>query len=125
MKIKTALFLFFFHTAFTIPFETSVNQALFALQELRTLMPERLWVQEFSLLVDQEGLEKQIQKAMQHPRLDTTLSPSFSLARSKDYLLRTTLSGETIRMLDRYQEFEQSPFWRTPNQMDRLHWLEK
>ncbi len=125
MKIKTALFLFFFHTAFTIPFETSVNQALTALQELRTLMPERLWVQEFSLLVDQEGLEKQIQKAMQHPRLDTTLSPSFSLARSKDYLLRTTLSGETIRMLDRYQEFEQSPFWRTPNQMDRLHWLEK
>jgi hypothetical protein len=46
------------------------------------------------------------------------------MAFSSDYFLQATLSGTNIRLLDRYQEFEESPFWRTPEMMRRLKALE-
>lgn len=102
-----------------------VQNSLEALQELRTLIPERLWVQEFSLLVDRTAFVKHVKAMMEHHRREDMMRSSFVLARSKDYLIRSTMSGENIRMLDRYQEFEQSPFWRAPDAMNRLHRLEQ
>ena len=96
-----------------------------ALQELRTLIPERLWVQEFSILLDREAFVAQIQSLIDHHRRNDMMRSSFALARSRDYLLPSTMAGENIRLLDHYQEFEQSPFWRTPNQLNRLRWLER
>ncbi len=101
-----------------------IAQQLDALQQLRSLIPERVWFQEFSILVDTEGFEDQAKKLMDHPRRDEAIEPSYAIAQSTGYFLFSTMSGESVRLLDRYQQFEQSPFWRTPEAMDRLKWLE-
>lgn len=102
----------------------TTDEALFSLQEIRNLIPERLWVQEFSLLVDRAGLDKQVQIMMDHKRREATIQSRYAIASSKDYFIRSTMSGDFIRLLDRYQEFEESPFWRTPDVIDTLNWLE-
>lgn len=78
------------------------NDALFSLQQLRTVVPERLWEQEFSILV----------------KTQTLALPS------RDYFLFSTMSGEPIRILDRYQEFEEGVFWDTPGLNDQLQEME-
>lgn len=43
---------------------------------------------------------------------------------SHGYFLRSTFSGENVRLLDRYQEFQTSPFWNNPDMLDDLNRLE-
>lgn len=78
------------------------NDALFSLQQLRTVIPERLWEQEFSILVK---------------------DPSLALP-SRDYFLFSTMSGEPIRILDSYEEFEEGVFWDTPRLRGQLQEME-
>lgn len=101
-----------------------ISEQLEALQQLRTLIPERVWFQEFSILVDRDGFEKQAKQLMEHKRRESTIQSRYAIAQSKDYFLYSTMSGENVRIMDLYQQFEESPFWNTPNMMDKLEWLE-
>lgn len=101
-----------------------VDLSLDALQQIRWLIPERLWLQEFSILIDQIAFRDQIEVLRNRRMREGTIQSRFALASSKDYFLESTMSGENIRIMDLYQEFEQSPFWRTPDMMERLYWLE-
>ena len=106
------------------PLTAVTDDALFALQQLRTEVPERLWLQEFSILVDRQAFTNHIKVLMNQRGREGTIQSRVALASSKDYFLHSTMSGENIRIMDRYQEFEQSPFWRTPEMMKTLYWLE-
>ena len=106
-------------------FPVLTNDALISLQALRTEMPERLWIQEFSILVDHKAFEEHLDILMNHQRREKTIQSRYAIARSKEYLLRATMSGENIRITDQYEEFIESPFWRTPYLMDQLHLLEE
>lgn len=93
---------------------SDTEKTLEALQQLRSLIPERIWCQEFSILIDEKAFDQPLKLLMDRFASKGAVQ-SFSLARSKYYFLRSTLSGENVRILDWYQEFEQSPFWRTPS----------
>lgn len=101
------------------------EDTLYSLQQLRTLMPERLWEQEFSISLDQKAFQQAALKLMEHQRREKTIQSRFAVAESRDYFIFSTMSGETIRISDRYQEFEEGVFWRTPDLNDRLDWLEQ
>ncbi|MDE3045429.1 MAG: filamentous hemagglutinin N-terminal domain-containing protein [Verrucomicrobiota bacterium] len=91
-----------------------VENSLDAQQQLRTLIPERLWDQEFAVLVDVCAFEKSTVLRQTHRRRDRTIPSFTSIGESEYYLLRSTTSGELIRMGDRYLEFLDSPYWKTP-----------
>jgi len=74
-----------------------------SLQQLRTLIPERVWEQDFSIRIH---------------RADCT-------PEEYDYLLRSTMFGENVRLLDHYQQFQTSPFWNNPPMLDAQEKLEK
>lgn len=120
--MKYLLVLLFFSKAFAL---SLTDDTLFALQQLETLIPERLWEQEFSIRIDEKAFQKAAQKWMDHPRKEKRIQFCFSIGDPKDYFLFSTMSGETIRIFDRYEEFEEGVFWRTPKMMDRLNWLEE
>lgn len=100
------------------------QNTLCALQELRTDMPERLWMQEFSILSDSNAYAAHLKTLMEHQRRDKTIQSSFAIADSNYYILRSTLSGEYIRLRDFWEEFVEGPFWRTPEMMSQLDWWE-
>jgi hemolysin activation/secretion protein len=88
------------------PNSTSPKSACYgweSLQQLRTLIPERVWEQDFVI---------QVQNKECSPDL-------------YGYFLRSTFAGENVRLLDRYQEFQTSPFWDTPPMLDGQKILEK
>ncbi len=100
-----------------------VEEGLEAMQQLATLMPERLWLQEFSILVKRSAFKEPLKALMRHRWKDKSIQPAIALGRSKEYFLRTTMAGNNIRITDLYQEFEQSPFWRNPRMMYKLRTL--
>lgn len=100
-----------------------VEEGLEAMQQLATLMPERLWLQEFSLLVNRSAFKEPLKALMRHRWKEKSIQPAIALGRSKEYFLRTTMAGNNIRITDFYQEFEQSPFWRNPRMMNKLRTL--
>src|SRR5258708_5612181 len=72
-----------------------------SLQQLRSLMPERLWKEEFRVLINRKAFMQ-----AWHQKKDCIAS-----GHSKGYLLHVTISGENICLLDKYSEFQWSPFW--------------
>jgi hypothetical protein len=94
-----------------------------SLQQLRSLIPERMWEQEFSVSVNRKAFEKAEDKWASSKKIDDMSCTT--TGSSRFYLLRSTFSGENIRLLDRYQEFQASPFWNNPNQIDELNSIEK
>ena len=92
-----------------------------SLQQLRTLIPERMWQEEFSVTVDKKAFQKAFEKWKRKTPLKSSCQ-RFSV--SKDYYVRSTFSGENIRILDRYQEFLATPFWDYPDAMLKLKELE-
>lgn len=103
--------------------QTLTNDCLNALQQLRTVIPERLWEQEFSILIDKPAFENAFMRMMEDQKREQRIRPEFVIAQSRDYFLFSTMSGETIRISDEYQEFEEGVFWRTPDVNDRLKWF--
>ncbi|MBX7066322.1 MAG: hypothetical protein K1X28_03740 [Parachlamydiales bacterium] len=99
------------------------EDTLYSLQQLRTVIPERLWEQEFSILIDYKAFQDAAMKMMEHQKREKTIQSRFAIAESRDYFLFSTMSGETIRISDEYQEFEEGVFWRTPDVNDQLEWL--
>lgn len=74
-----------------------------SLQQLRTLIPERMWEQDFSIQVQRKNCNLE----------------------RHDYFIRSTFAGENIRLLDSYQEFLASPFWNNLPMLERQKALEE
>ncbi|HSX25732.1 MAG TPA: filamentous hemagglutinin N-terminal domain-containing protein [Chlamydiales bacterium] len=99
-----------------------IESDLEALQQIRTLIPERLWVQEFAVYVNRKAFRKSLQAKMKHKWMD---EPRLSLAQSRFYYLKSTMSGEWARIDETYEEFEHGPFWKNPPMLDDLHAWER
>lgn len=108
---------------FALP-SSDLNQGLRALQQIRSLIPERFSEQEFDILVDVEGFQKPIDALCSHKFRETAIPSTCILGSSNNYLLRWTLSGEAVRILDSYQEFEYGPFWKYPTALEKLEDME-
>lgn len=103
-------------------FGTQLQENLKALQQIRSLVPERIWYEEFHILVDRSGFVKMLQEHRSHKRGG---SPIFGIACPHGYFTQTTFSGENVRILDLYQQFQFSPFWKTPRMREKLESLER
>jgi len=112
MLLPTALFFG------TIPSDLAIAQR--ALQQIRTLIPERLSVEEFSIIVDQKAFAEAL-GATSHPKREPAIPSGEEVGCSHFYLTRWTISGESVRILDFYQEFEYGPYWRYPTAIQRLY----
>jgi hypothetical protein len=88
----------------------NIDVGLTAVQQIRTLVPERLLDEEFAIWVDSSAFPKRTEGAK---GCETMLS-------SKYYLSYWTIAGEPIRLLDSYQQFEYGPFWFYPTAMQKL-----
>lgn len=110
--------------AFPVAF-AEIDRGLDAMQQLRTLMPERLWVQEFSILVKRKAFQDHLTKLMNRRWTDPSIKPSYVLAQADYYFLKSTMSGEFAQITDIYQEFEESPFWKNPLMVASLKQMEK
>ena len=105
-----------------LAFGTQLQENLKALQQIRSLIPERLWYEEFSILVDRSGFREALS---QHKSQKRGGSPVFGIACPQGYFTQTTFSGENIRILDLYQQVQFSPFWKTPHMREKLENLER
>ena len=95
-----------------------------SLQQLRSLIPERVWEQEFTVKVNRKAFRKAIDKWSSRNKRDEMGMSCTALGKNQGYFLKSTFSGENVRLLDRYQEFQTSPFWNNPPMMDDLRNLE-
>ncbi|MDE3055935.1 MAG: hypothetical protein KGI80_04495 [Verrucomicrobiota bacterium] len=91
-----------------------LHVALQSMQELRVLIPDRLSVQEFAIFPESSCQEKR----------ESEEAGSCWSSYSHFFYLRWTFSGDPIRILDRYLEFEYSAFWRTPGAEEHLRKME-
>lgn len=97
-----------------------LNVGLRALQQIRTLIPERLSDEEFSILVDWQAFQEPLDKLASHSSREPGNPSAKVLGDSHYYYSRWTISGEPIRILDFYQEFEYGPYWLYPTAMERM-----
>lgn len=98
---------------------SDLNLGLRALQQIRTLIPERLVDEEFSIIIDKQSFAEAY-RSMSYPMHAEETYPAKGICHSHFYYTRWTLSGEPIRMLDFYQEFEYGPYWLYPSATQRL-----
>lgn len=103
-------------------FGAQLQENLKALQQIRSLVPERIWYEEFSILVDRVGFRKILCDHKSHKRGG---GPVFGIACPQGYFIQSTFSGENVRILDLYQQFQFSPFWKTPPMRGKLESLER
>lgn len=101
-----------------------LQQGLRALQQIRSLIPERFVEEEFDIIVDKKGFEKPLSDLCCHKHREMNIASTCILGDSSSYLLRWTLSGESVRILDSYEEFEYGPFWKYPTALQRLEEME-
>ena len=88
-----------------------------ALQQIRSLIPERLSVEEFSIVVDQKGFDEVLNRFGGSFPAEAYLQKTCS---SRFFYSQWTFSGEPIRILDSYEEFEYGPYWLYPTALHRL-----
>ena len=96
-----------------------------SMQQLRSLIPERIWEQEFDIVVDCEAFEKALPEWSRSEKRTHMDRSRYSFAHSSRFYLRSVLSGEYVRINDRYEEFQFSPFWKNPPRVAELRALEK
>jgi filamentous hemagglutinin family protein len=101
-----------------------VEETLDGLQELRSLIPERLWYQEFAWLIDVPGFQMAASNLANHQRSFAGSRAAISVGTPEYYLLHATISGEPIRIMDRYLEFLDSPYWKNPDMLRYLYYLQ-
>lgn len=121
-------FLHFILYAFPLFFFGAVSnelqQGLRALQQIRSLIPERFVEEEFDIIVDKAGFEKPLCDLCSHKNRDMNIASTCITGDSGHYLLRWTVSGESVRILDSYEEFQFGPFWKYPTAMEHLEEME-
>jgi len=99
---------------------SDLNIGLTAMQQLRILMPERLSVEEFSIIVDRKAFAEQL-KSYSHPMKEKGIPAAKAIGCARFYYSHWTISGEPVRILDFYQEFEYGPYWLYPTAVQRLY----
>mgnify|MGYP003575335537 CR=1 FL=1 len=111
---------FFTPLVFFGSISSDLNVALQGLQQIRTLIPERLSDQEFSISVDRYAFAESFREI---PPLihGSKIAPAKWICHSHFYYTHWTISGEPVRILDFYQEFEYGPFWLYPTAIQRLY----
>jgi hypothetical protein len=103
----------------------AVQNTLYGLQELRTVIPERLWQEEFALLVDTKAFEEATCQTKESSIWDSKYEPSIGICPSEYYFLYAATTGETIRLDDRYLQFLNSPYWNAPEVVRQLYYLQR
>ena len=101
-------------------FSTDLTIGLRSLQQIRTLIPERLSEEKFSISVDQKGFMQALDASPVNSLNDPYLPPMRAFGLSRFYYSHWTLSGEPIRILDGYLEFELGPYWIYPTALHQL-----
>lgn len=91
-----------------------------ALQQIRTLIPERLSDEEFTISVDRKAFIEPLNALATHSLKESAIPSAKMLGHSHFYYSHWTISGEPVRILDFYQEFEYGPYWLYPTAMERL-----
>lgn len=99
---------------------SDLNVGLRALQQIRTLIPERLSDEEFSIIVDRKAFAESL-KSYSHPLKEPGIPSAIATGCSHFYYSHWTISGEPVRILDFYQEFEYGPYWLYPTSVQRLY----
>jgi hypothetical protein len=102
----------------------AINNALYGLQQLRTVIPERLWMEEFALVIDKREFEEIASRISDVPLQDPVYPPTVGLGSTEYYFLYAATTGETIRLDDRYLQFLDSPYWNTPEAVRKLYYLQ-
>lgn len=102
-----------------------MTNAALSMQQLQSLIPERIWEQDFAVIVHAEAYQKVLPKWMEKHSKDLFDTPCSVLGESRFYFVRNTLSGDGVRILDRFEDFQYSPFWKLPEKMHALDELEK
>ncbi|MBI5273011.1 MAG: hypothetical protein HY861_03405 [Chlamydiia bacterium] len=97
-----------------------LNIGLQSLQQVRTLIPERFFEEEFAIIVDQKAFAKACDALASNAFQEPHMRVVRWLASSQLYYSHWTLSGEPVRILDSYQEFEYGPYWLYPTAMRQL-----
>jgi hypothetical protein len=103
----------------------AVQNTLYGLQELRTVIPERLWQEEFALLVDTKAFEEVASQTKESSIWDSRFEPTVEIGPSEYYFLYAATTGETIRLDDRYLQFLNSPYWNAPEVVRQLYYLQR
>src|SRR5688572_9879286 len=96
-----------------------------SLQQLRDLIPERNWDQQFSLVVARKAFDRPLHQWLSQHVHEQSICPSITFGISKEYFLRYTIAGDYIRILDRFEDFHFSPFWESPLFLQQLYELKK
>lgn len=99
---------------------SDLSVGLRALQQIRTLIPERLSDEEFSIVVDRKAFIEPLNQLANHPLKESGIPSAKELGCSQFYYSHWVISGEPIRILDFYQEFEYGPYWLYPSAMEKL-----
>ena len=109
-----------FPVAFFGGISGDLNVGLRALQQIRTLVPERLSVEEFSIMVDRKGFVEPVNRLAERGLKESGAPCIKAIGSSRFYYSHWTISGEPVRILDSYQEFEYGPYWLYPAAMEKL-----
>jgi hypothetical protein len=115
------LWLFFLPSLFFGSIASDLNVGLRALQQIRTLIPERLVDEEFSIIVDKKAFGEAFKAMDAHTLSEPKFSAIKAVGCSRFYYTHWTISGEPVRILDLYQEFEYGPYWLYPTAVQRLY----
>ena len=96
--------------------KSPVQRSVDSMQQLRSLIPERNWEQMFNVTIDESAFEQQFEKEAPLDAYQTTSGQNF-------FLFATT-SGEALRILDLYNQFQFSPYWHIPELLEELREIE-
>lgn len=100
-----------------------VGETLYSLQQLWSVIPERLWYQRFAILLNQSRFKAAVKGYAARPLLIES-DPIMGFGTSSYYSLQNTVSGDPIGMSDDYVQFLNSPYWKTPDELLQLNNLQ-
>jgi len=104
--------------------QVAFDNAMYGLQQMRTEIPERLWKEEFALLIDKSEFEQREAEVKEPALCDSRYPSTIGVGSSEYYFLYAATTGETIRLEDPYLEFLNSPYWNTPEAVRHLYYLQ-
>jgi hypothetical protein len=96
-----------------------IQKSLDAMQQLRSLIPERNYEEMFNIHVHAHEFDLALEKQIKQSNTTVSIGPV------QGYFLFATTSGETIRILDLYEQFQFSPYWHIPELLEELRDVEK
>ncbi len=77
-----------------------------------------MWQEEFTVKVDRRAFKKAAESWKTKKNM---IASCENISQDRNFYIRSTFSGENIRMLDHYQEFLATPFWNYPSAVESLH----